>query len=371
MPATFKNEQIYLILRNKILNGELADGSRLPPEAQLAREFEVGRITLRTALKRLEKRGMLRRVRGQGTFISYSEGQKSTSEASVQNVTSLPRPQHIKHKLLIIVTKEQFSSGLKISSGAEARAAELGIEYKVLSVDFFRKCILLNKSMDFVQQQGFTGVIMACHTYFGNEPELAFIPKQNIPFILPFPTEVDIFHACFVTFDSPMRPAMFAALKWLRSCGHRYIAFIGPNGARDLHTFSEIEYRNLTASDEPLFISAPSDFEEIQKALKAFLKHSRVTAIFCYNPYYALAVTKALQEMGRNIPDDISVFEYSYNDETLLNCNPPIAGIDLKLAERGRAAVDYLAFNHEKTPQIGFTILKNPSVKIINQGDGK
>lgn len=371
MPATFKNEQIYLILRNKILNGELHDGSRLPPEARLAREFEVGRITLRTALKRLEKKGMLRRVRGQGTFISYGDGQKSSPETSVQNVTDLPMPRHIKHKLLIIVLQEQFSSGMAICSGAEARATELGIEHKVMSLDFFRKCILLNKNMDFVQQQGFTGVIMTCHTYWGNEPEMAFIPKLNIPCILPFPAEMDIFHGVFVAFDSPMRPAMFAALNWLRSCGHKYIAFIGPNGARDLHTFSETEYRYLTASDVPLFISAPSDFEEIKKALTAFLKHSRTTAIFCYNPYYALAVTKALKEMGRNIPDDISVFEYSYSDETLLNCNPPIAGIDLKLAERGRAAVDYLAFNHEKTPEIGFTILKNPSVKIINQRDEK
>ncbi|MBQ7175998.1 MAG: GntR family transcriptional regulator, partial [Victivallales bacterium] len=358
----------YVILRNKILNGELSDGSRLPPEEQLAREMNVGRITLRTALKRLEKKGMLRRVRGQGTFISIGNKPQGNLETGVQNVTDLPMPHHIKHKLLVLVQPEHInSSGLKICSGVEARATELGIEYEVMPLGTFRKCIQLNKNMDFVEQNGFTGIIMTGHTYLGNEPELEYIPRIKIPFILPFPSELDEFLGCLVTFDSPMRPAMFASLHWLRECGHKYIAFIGPKGAQDLHSFSEIEYRYLSDSDEPLFICAQPDFEEIRSALQDFLNHSRATVIFCYNPYYALAVMTALKEMNKDVPDDISVIGYSYNEQTLLNCNPPIAGIDLKLVERGRAAVEYLFFNQDRPPQIGFSLLKHPSVKIINQ----
>jgi GntR family transcriptional repressor for pyruvate dehydrogenase complex len=48
----------------------LAVGDRLPPEVQLAQSLGVGRSTIRESLKRLEGLGVIRRRRGDGTYLA-------------------------------------------------------------------------------------------------------------------------------------------------------------------------------------------------------------------------------------------------------------------------------------------------------------
>ena len=60
--------QIYLILRQKILDGDYADGALLPGEQELALQFSVSRITARRALDELAAEGLARRSQGRGTF---------------------------------------------------------------------------------------------------------------------------------------------------------------------------------------------------------------------------------------------------------------------------------------------------------------
>jgi GntR family transcriptional regulator len=48
----------------------LAPNSLLPTEDQLARRFEVSRITVRAALELLENSGLISRLRGRGTIVS-------------------------------------------------------------------------------------------------------------------------------------------------------------------------------------------------------------------------------------------------------------------------------------------------------------
>jgi GntR family transcriptional regulator len=59
-------------LTEAIATGELAPGTRLPPERELAGALGVSRMTVRQALGELEREGRLRRVVGRagGTFVS-------------------------------------------------------------------------------------------------------------------------------------------------------------------------------------------------------------------------------------------------------------------------------------------------------------
>ncbi|WP_029684642.1 pyruvate dehydrogenase complex transcriptional repressor PdhR [Tatumella saanichensis] len=56
-------------LESLIREGSLRPGEQLPPERELARQFEVSRPSVREAIQRLEARGLLLRRQGGGTFV--------------------------------------------------------------------------------------------------------------------------------------------------------------------------------------------------------------------------------------------------------------------------------------------------------------
>lgn len=65
-----KARRLYLLLKERILSGEIPAGARLPGEPSLAREHGVSRVTVRRALDQLAGEGMIRRRPGAGTFVS-------------------------------------------------------------------------------------------------------------------------------------------------------------------------------------------------------------------------------------------------------------------------------------------------------------
>ncbi len=69
-PQVPKYQAIYSLLRQRILDGEFAPGSQLPPQAELAASFKVTLMTLRQAIGALEADGLVIALRGKGTFIS-------------------------------------------------------------------------------------------------------------------------------------------------------------------------------------------------------------------------------------------------------------------------------------------------------------
>jgi DNA-binding LacI/PurR family transcriptional regulator len=65
-----KYEQLRQYILDELLAGRLSPGDMLPTEVELASLFRVARNTVRQALYRLDEEGLVRRVRGKGTYIS-------------------------------------------------------------------------------------------------------------------------------------------------------------------------------------------------------------------------------------------------------------------------------------------------------------
>lgn len=57
-------------LESMILDGTLLAGQQLPPERELAIQFDVSRPSLREAIGNLQARGLVERKQGGGTFVS-------------------------------------------------------------------------------------------------------------------------------------------------------------------------------------------------------------------------------------------------------------------------------------------------------------
>lgn len=62
--------RLYVILRERIVNGDYSAGHVLPAEADLMASFGVSRITVKRALDDLAKDGLVERSRGRGTTVT-------------------------------------------------------------------------------------------------------------------------------------------------------------------------------------------------------------------------------------------------------------------------------------------------------------
>lgn len=73
-PGTLRHgalyHQLYVTLRQAIVQGQFSPGSALPGENVLAQRHGMSRVTVRRALDRLAHEGLVRRIQGAGTFVA-------------------------------------------------------------------------------------------------------------------------------------------------------------------------------------------------------------------------------------------------------------------------------------------------------------
>lgn len=63
-------EQVARRIQSMILDGDLEEGSQLPPERELAEQFGVSRTVIREAIKVLGARGLIEVIPGKGSFVT-------------------------------------------------------------------------------------------------------------------------------------------------------------------------------------------------------------------------------------------------------------------------------------------------------------
>ncbi|GEN26063.1 GntR family transcriptional regulator [Halomonas cupida] len=80
-----KHHRVYLVLRQEILEGRYTPDKPLPNELLLTEQFQVSRITIRKAMERLDREGLVVRYRGKGTF-PVASNESSPVQASISGV---------------------------------------------------------------------------------------------------------------------------------------------------------------------------------------------------------------------------------------------------------------------------------------------
>lgn len=88
--------QLAELFRQRIVKGVWKEGDKLPSLEQLVGEFEVARVTVRQAVDRLARDGLVSPQRGRGTFVT---GAPRTDrwlrvETSLQNLADVYRDTH-------------------------------------------------------------------------------------------------------------------------------------------------------------------------------------------------------------------------------------------------------------------------------------
>lgn len=63
-------------VRSRIESGQWKEGQKLPGERELCNLYGVARGTLKAAFSELQKAGLIRQVRGSGTYVEKRDGER-------------------------------------------------------------------------------------------------------------------------------------------------------------------------------------------------------------------------------------------------------------------------------------------------------
>ncbi|MDF2440994.1 MAG: LacI family transcriptional regulator [Abditibacteriota bacterium] len=322
-----KHRQIYDVILTRIESGELKEGDKLPSEQDMAREFGVAYMTMRTAVNALAGKGWVRRVQGKGTFVAVPQNSRGTTLLAMI-VPSL-------QQLWSVSSLYYFPS---ILQGFCAEATRLGYEPVVLgrSKDQFQPgsgeleqmagaACLLTAPEDFEVVEGLRDLgvpVVGINAYAG---------RRTIPFVAAEQTA-----------------GARRAVRYLAEKGHLRIAFLpGPAnnlGAEErLRGFRE-EMAELKLKPYPMSNNG-RDYTDAggyirTQALLAFRQPP--TAILAAGDLIAAGVLQAVREAGLSVPDDVSVMGFG-DFEIVRHVQPQLTTMHLPLTELGSHAAALLA----------------------------
>lgn len=90
MNSKLLTDEVYNILLNKITEKEWKVGDKLPSENKLCEQFHVSRISIRTAIQKLQAQNLVVTKPGKGSFVSSNHIGENMISFSIEkmNITS-------------------------------------------------------------------------------------------------------------------------------------------------------------------------------------------------------------------------------------------------------------------------------------------
>jgi GntR family transcriptional repressor for pyruvate dehydrogenase complex len=145
-------EEVALQIRRQLDSGALLPGDRLPPERELAEQFQLSRNTVREALRSLEMAGILEFRKGMygGAFVREGHGGAVVAGFSDMFRLGMFKPEHLKDARLLVsvavarsachlATEEDLEKlRLNLEAGEAAIAKKDTAERVRLGLDFHR-----------------------------------------------------------------------------------------------------------------------------------------------------------------------------------------------------------------------------------------
>jgi GntR family transcriptional regulator of arabinose operon len=330
-----KKDIVFEALKSKIASGEYVAEYKFPSEPVMAKELGVGRVTLRSALERLEQAGLVIRVPGKGTFVASEREKNQTAKR-------------------ILILFDDYSNSLEAPLNYIIPAFEKACERLNIQTDSMNASFLRAGNEDHVvsmlKKSNYSGVLLGSSNYTGKEKEVAILQKLNVPTLIPHALAEDYNTTGFAVMYSDYKASWREGIKFLITQGHQRFATLGlrtKKELKDIRGFSEPEYINYLEElkidgAQELIKYVEYDYDVVYNAVKQLMSTCNPpTAIMCYSDFISLDVYKSLGELGYRIPEDVAVMGYcGYPGDHLLS--PPLSTIDLQYAKIGKTAAEIL-----------------------------
>ena len=319
-----------LLLRRKVLSGEIGHGEQLKPEMELCRELNISRTTVRKAIASLVKEGLLIRQRGRGSFVDFKRD---------------PAQQRLLGFLMY--ESNVVGSTYLLVQGAEQRAAELG--YQLLLANSQNSEGPALEQVMRLNQARVAGTIVTPLQTLSPEKATADVLRalrqsdQRVVLVDEFSNDDAI-----PSISSQNREAMHQLTTYLIERGFRRIAFLSSVRIEGVIEREEgfrmaMEEHGLEVPPEYFLEVASRDtaVQGIQEVDVFMAMRQPPEAIVCLHDLIAFNVLRRCAERGWKVPQDVVVVGFDNLPQAAF-CHPPLTTMHQPLLEMGRQAVDLL-----------------------------
>ena len=295
-----KYQKLYNWCRTLITSGVIKNKDKFPSENILQKKFGYSRQTVRTALNQLEEDGLIVRVKGSGTYVSYENKKEDQGKPKVGLVLSY------------------FSDYLfpRVYDGIESVLTEKGYEIDVAVT----KNRLNDEAMylEGLLSSNLSGLIIeGTRSSFPNPSIRLYneIRKRNIPTLFihnHYPNQK------FDSVEMSDARAGYEAAKILIQNGHRRIGGIfkydDMQGMERYKGFIEcLSDYGVKFDDDWIRWYSTKDMEEklSKKGLMRMYRRTKdCTAMILYNDEVAEHYMEFLEDRGLKVPEDISLISF-------------------------------------------------------------
>lgn len=314
------HSQLTTYFRERILDGRLPAGTRLPNDGELATEYQISREAVRQALSILVSEGLIERVQGRGTFVCLPTPSAAPVIASGQKQIGLilNHVVDMSPKMDILIGVEQavklhgYSVNFSYTEGNQEQQAR----------DLAR---LLTNHM--------AGMIIYPVGNISHDATIQQLQESHMPLVL-----VDRYISELVTdyVGVDNSGGAYRATEHLLILGHKRIGFIYSHH-ETLQTTSVYErwqgycralQKYGVPYDETLVTpdyTAPQS--NAQHGIAAFLQRAnRPSAIFAINDYVALDVLHAATMLNLRVPDDLALVGFD-DSAFAVHLHPPLTTV--------------------------------------------
>jgi len=291
-----KYRLIFESLKEGVLSGDYAQGTRMQSEAELVRRFGVSRMTVVKAFKELEKLGLVVRRVGSGTYVKQRPqqenklfgllipelGQTEIFEPICQGMAAFPLAS--RHSLL-------WGNSISLHRTKDQIAMELCEQYIAQRVaGVFFAPLELTPGVEQVNRKIATAL---------DQAGIPVVLLDRCFFPYPFRSRYDL-----VGIDN--RRAAYGAVEHLVNAGARKIAFLGKPLSAPTVDARIAGYREAllahgqSKAGDLVFRFDPRD----EKQIRTILNH-RPDAILCANDLTAANLMQTLIKIGVSIPQEV------------------------------------------------------------------
>lgn len=292
------------------MHGEYKPGEKLPGEKLLAKELGVSLVTLRAALAMLQHAGIVNCIDRSGNYVA-------------ENLDS-------HKKYLAVVTGDDFENisvaCMYYINELQKNLAVTGDRLKIILSTQLEKKFTENKWHSRLAKDNISGIFLCEGGYNGNEKSLNLLRSANLPVVqlAGVPSDRELYD--FPILLRYSSETFSSGVKYLISLGHKKIATLFPqNGC--MRGFTPETYKDfLTKAGIPEANSLVCYFKKKNQLAsiirKLMIQPSPPTAFMCYCDATAMYALETLDEMGYDVPEQISVMGICGYTERLFTLKP-------------------------------------------------